>query len=102
MMKKRLRNKTCVGEFREWGVPIAVRRRRPDGFDDSLGRFIEEAVKAHGLAFGDGGHDDRLSSVVEVGEMTGPIETRLRHISLWLDARRFRAARDWTADGSVA
>jgi uncharacterized protein YggL (DUF469 family) len=101
-MKKRLRNKTHVGEFREWGVPIAVRRRHPDGFDDSLGRFIEEAVKAHGLAFGGGGHDDRLSGVVEVGEMTGPIETRLRHISLWLDARRFRAARDWTADGSVA
>jgi uncharacterized protein YggL (DUF469 family) len=58
MTKKRLRNKTHVGEFREWGVPIAVRRRHPDGFDDSLGRFIEEAVKAHGLALRGGGHDD--------------------------------------------
>jgi hypothetical protein len=44
-MRKRLRNKTHVREFREWGVPITVRRRHPDGFNDFLGRFIEESLK---------------------------------------------------------
>jgi uncharacterized protein YggL (DUF469 family) len=82
MMKKRLRDKTHAGGFEEWGVPTAVRHRHPDGFDDFLGRFIEEAIRAHGFAFGGGGHDDRLSGVVEVGKMTEPIETRMRHIGL--------------------
>jgi uncharacterized protein YggL (DUF469 family) len=76
-----------MGEFRKWGVPIAVRRRHPNGFDDFLDAFIAQAIEAQGLAFGGGGHDDRLTGVIEVGTMTDPIEARLQPIRRWLEAR---------------
>jgi uncharacterized protein YggL (DUF469 family) len=86
-MRKRLRKKRHMGEFRKWGVPIAVRLRHPNGFDDFLDAFIAQAIEAHGLAFGGGGHEDRLTGVIEVGTMTDPIEARLQPIRRWLEAR---------------
>jgi integrase len=61
-------------------VPIAVRCQQPDGFDDIMDELIGQAIEAHGLAFGDGGHDDRLSGVIEVNTVTDPIEARLQPI----------------------
>jgi uncharacterized protein YggL (DUF469 family) len=71
----------------EWGVPVAVRRRTPDGFDECLDDFLEQAIEAHGLAFGGGGHDDRLTSVIELGTISGPIEGRPQRICRGLEAR---------------
>ncbi|HEX2277045.1 MAG TPA: 50S ribosome-binding protein YggL [Candidatus Tectomicrobia bacterium] len=86
-MRKRLRQKPHLGAFVDWGVPIAVRRRHPDGCDGFLDDFIAQAIEAQGPAFGGGGHDDRLTGVIEVGTMTDPIEARLQLIRRWLEAR---------------
>jgi uncharacterized protein YggL (DUF469 family) len=86
-MKKRLRKKKHLREFREWGAPLAVRRRHPDGFDDFLDDFVEQAIEAQGLWFGGGGHDDRLIGVIEVGRAYEAIEARLQPIRRWLEAR---------------
>jgi uncharacterized protein YggL (DUF469 family) len=86
-MRKRLRQKPHLGAFVDWGVPIAVRRRHPDGCDGFLDDFIAQAIEAQGLAFGGGGHDDRLTGVIEVGTMTDPIEARLQPLRRWLEAR---------------
>jgi uncharacterized protein len=86
-MRKRLRKKKHMGEFREWGVPIAVRRRHPNGFDDFLDACIAQAIEAHGLAFGGGGQGDRLTGVIEVGRMAHPVEARLQQVRRWLGAR---------------
>jgi uncharacterized protein len=86
-MRKRLRKKRHMGEFRKWGLPIAVRLRHPNGFDDFLDAFIAQAIEAHGLAFGGGGQGDRLTGVIEVGRMADPIEARLQQVRRWLEAR---------------
>jgi ribosomal protein L32E len=64
-MRKRLRKKPHLGAFMDWGVPLAVRCQHPDGFDDFLDEFIAQAIEAYGLTFGGGGHDDRLTGVIE-------------------------------------
>jgi uncharacterized protein len=68
------------------GVPIAVRRRTADGFNEFLDDFLEQAIEAQGLTFGGGGHADRLAGVIGVGRADDPIEARLQHIRRWLDA----------------
>ena len=40
-MKKRLRKKKHLGEYRVWGVEIAVTRNRADGFDEFLNAFVD-------------------------------------------------------------
>jgi uncharacterized protein YggL (DUF469 family) len=63
-----------------------VRRRHPDGCDDFLDACLAQAIEAQGLAFGGGGHDDRLTGVIEVGRKAYPIEARRQPIRRWLDA----------------
>ena len=79
-MRKRLRKKRHLGEFREWGLPIAIQRTHPDGSDGFLDGFIAQAIAAHGLAFRGGGHGDRLAGVIEVGRTADPTEARLQHV----------------------
>jgi uncharacterized protein YggL (DUF469 family) len=86
-MRRRLRKKRHLGEFREWGLTIAIQRTHPDGFDDFLDDFIAQAIAAHGFAFRGGGHGDRLTGVIEVGRTGDPIAARLHHVRAWLGAR---------------
>ena len=86
-MNKRLRKKRHLSAFREWGAPLAVRRTHPDGFDDFMEDFLEQAIEAQGVFFGGGGHHERFSGMIEVGRATDPIDACLRHVRDWLDAR---------------
>jgi uncharacterized protein YggL (DUF469 family) len=86
-MRKRLRKKRHLGEFQEWSLPIAVQRTHPDGFDDFLEDFLEQAIEAQGLCFGGGGQGDRFSGVIEVGHTGEPIAARLQYVRHWLGAR---------------
>jgi uncharacterized protein YggL (DUF469 family) len=87
MMRKRPRKRTPLGACVAWGVPIAVRGRTPDGVNEFLDDLLAQAIAAHGLTCGGGGHDDRLTGVIEVGRAADPIEARLQHIRRWLEAR---------------
>jgi uncharacterized protein YggL (DUF469 family) len=82
-----MRKKRHLGEFREWGLPLAIQRTHPDGFDDFLDAFIAQAIAAHGFAFRGGGHGDRLTGVIGVGRTGDPTEARLQHVRHWLGAR---------------
>jgi uncharacterized protein YggL (DUF469 family) len=42
-MKKRLRKRRHLGQFSEWGAPIAVMRTHKSDFDSFLDDFIEQA-----------------------------------------------------------
>ena len=59
----------------------------PDGFDDFMDDFIEQAIEAQGIYFGGGGQGERFRGVIEVGRRGDPIEARVRHARAWLDAR---------------
>jgi hypothetical protein len=57
-MRKRLRKKKHVGEFRQYGFSIACRLREAvtaEEFDSFMDRFLAEAIEARGLAFTGGG-----------------------------------------------
>lgn len=68
MMKKRLRKKKHLEEFRQMGFSIHLRFRShlsPGEFDQFLDELIEDAVETEGLAFGGGGsHEQGLNGVV--------------------------------------
>ena len=78
-MRRRLRKKKHVGEFRQMGFSVECRLRpglSPQEFDQFTDEFIQHAVEAHGLLFGGGGspehgwdgtlsRDDRYDSTTE-------------------------------------
>ena len=87
-MKKRLRKKKHLGEFVEWGVPVAIARKQKDDFDSFLDDFIEQAIEGNGCYFGGGGKEDRLEGVIELGKTCDGPEERLKKIMSWLEARQ--------------
>ena len=65
-MRKRLRKKKRLGEFREWGREVTFRLSEgspPEGFLDG---FIE-MIEAAGLSCGGGGSGQEWKLVVELG-----------------------------------
>ncbi len=63
-MRKRLRKKKHLKEFREYGVSLVVEIHDGTEFHAFLDDFILKAVEANGLAFGGGG---MTLLVVDVG-----------------------------------
>lgn len=86
-MKKRLEKKKHLGEFVEWGVTVAVARRRKEDFDDFLDDFIEQAIERNDCYFGGGGKEDRLEGVIELGRTSDSPEKKLKKVISWLEAR---------------
>jgi uncharacterized protein len=87
-MKKRLRKKRHLGEFIEWGVPIAIMRTHKNDFDSFLDDFIEQAIERNGLYFGGGGKEDNLDGIIELGKTSDNPEERLKKIPEWLASRK--------------
>ncbi|MEK6570435.1 MAG: 50S ribosome-binding protein YggL [Bacteroidota bacterium] len=87
-MRQRLRKKKHLGEFAEWGVPIAIKRNRQDDFDGFLNDFIVQAVEGNDCYFGGGGKEDRLEGVIELGKTSNNPEERLKKVIEWIEARK--------------
>ena len=87
IMKKRIRKKKHLREYREWGVPIAIKRKREDDFDSFLDDFIEGAIEGNKCYFGGGGHKNELEGVIELGRIPEEIELRLKGVHSWLENR---------------
>ncbi len=86
-MKKRLRKKKHLGEFKEIGVPIAIKRKNEDEFDSFLDDFIVDAIERNECYFGGGGSKKDLNGVIELGKITDNRDARLEKIKSWLDKR---------------
>ncbi len=86
-MKKRLRKKKHLGEFIEWGMPIAIARKRKGDFDNFLDDFIEQAIEPNDCYFGGGGKDDRLEGIIELGRTSDSIEEKQKKVINWLETR---------------
>ena len=86
-MRKRLRKKKHLGEFAEWGIPIAIRRNRKEDFDRFLDDFIGQAVEGNDCYFGGGGNEDRLEGVIELGKKSNNPEDRMKKVIEWIEAR---------------
>jgi uncharacterized protein YggL (DUF469 family) len=44
-VRKRLRKKKHLGEYTEWGIPVAIRRTRQEGLETFLDDFLLQAVE---------------------------------------------------------
>ncbi len=86
-MKKRLRKKKHLGEFTEYGVPIAMRLSDDIDFDNFLDSFLD-AIEATGCYFGGGGKKDRFSGIIELGRESNSPEEKLHEISNWIKKNR--------------
>lgn len=65
-MKKRIRKKKRLGEFREWGCEIEITLRSPSDLDIFLDLFVQQ-IEEMGCYCGGGGAGVRLSMMAELG-----------------------------------
>jgi uncharacterized protein YggL (DUF469 family) len=89
-MRKRLRKKLRLREFREYGFDVSYRLR--DGFptaeaDDFLFRFLEHAIEANGLSCGGGGRPPDYEFCVTSARRGSPTEEQRAAVGAWLDGQ---------------
>lgn len=84
-MRKRLRKKKRIGEFREFGVEVFITLHMGVDFDAFLDDFICDAVEANGLAFGGGGCAPQFDGFLELGRQE-VLDSDLAIVSAWLAA----------------
>src|SRR3989304_3596579 len=73
-MKKRLRKKKRIGEFKESGFKIGFRfldELSTESIDHLIDRFIEQAIENNGLQFGGGGKGSEWDGFVVLDKHRG-------------------------------
>lgn len=90
-MKKRLRKKKRLGEFREWGREVSINLREGTSGEEFMDDFIEMIEDAK-LCCGGGGRGMEWKMIVEIG--ISEREARLNLIRQWLESRGDVA--DWS------
>ena len=86
-MKKRLRKKKHIGEFKIYGVPLAIKRNKKTDFDSFFDAFLEEAIEANDCFCGGGGKEDKLDVFIELGREDNKPEMALEKIKSWIKSR---------------
>ncbi len=86
-MKKRLRKKRYVGEFKEWGVTIAITRSKDANFETFLDEFIEQSMEGNCCHFTGTGEKKHLEGFIDLGSSLDQAEAKLANITAWLDKR---------------
>ena len=82
-MRRRLRKKKHLGEFREYSVSVRIGLRTGADFDAFLDDWIANAIEANGLQFGGGGRSDEIAGVVELGRFD-VCQNNLQKLENWL------------------
>ncbi len=85
-MKKRLRKKKRVGEFKVFGAAIVIVLREKSDYDAFLDSFLTEALEANGCFIGGAGLKNRFNGFIELGCRHDLPEQRLAAVSDWLKA----------------
>lgn len=82
-VRRRLRKKKHLGEFREFSVSVRIGLSPGTNFYAFLDDWITNAVEANGLQFGGGGRADEIDGVVELGRID-VCRNNLAKIEHWL------------------
>jgi uncharacterized protein len=86
-MKKRLRKKRRLCEFREFGFKVGFRfsgQLDTKSRNDLLDRFIEYAIENNGLQFGGGGGGNEWNGFVALDNSRGStLETHRQAVENW-------------------
>ncbi|MDP9195027.1 MAG: YggL family protein [Acidobacteriota bacterium] len=86
-MRKRLRKKKRLGEFKEFGLLVAVTPAFPIGSperDSLLDRFIGEAIERNDLSCGGGGGESWEFFVTANARRASVTEAQRRALEAWL------------------
>ncbi len=86
-MRRRLRKKRRVGEFREDAFPVAYTLHEgvsSDEADDFLASFLADAIEANGLLCGGGGRDASWSFFVTLAGRGSPRQHQRAAVGAWL------------------
>ena len=86
-MRKRLRKKRRLGEFREniFGVRFSLRNGiAPEADEEFLWRFLEGAIEANRLLAGGGGQGPTWEFYVQSSTRGSPLEAQRAAVGLWL------------------
>lgn len=87
-MRKRLRKKKRIGEFRELGFHVGLKFSSgmdSTSQDDLIDRFIEEAIENNELMFGGGGFEGEFSGFVTADSSRGSVtEGQREAVQKWL------------------
>lgn len=82
-MRRRLRKKKHLGEFREFSVAFRIGLSPGNEFYAFLDDWIANAIEANGLQFGGGGKSGDIGGVVELGRFD-VCRNNLAKIEHWL------------------
>jgi uncharacterized protein YggL (DUF469 family) len=86
-MKKRVRNKTRLGEFQEFGFKTGFcfsDQLSAESRNNLLNRFIEIAIEKNGLQFGGGGGGNEWNGIVALDKPRGStLETHRQAVESW-------------------
>ena len=86
-MRKRLRKKKYIGEFKEWGVTIFITRSTDPDFHIFLDEFIEQGLESNGCYFTGTSKEDSLEGFIDLGRSFDQAEAKLTKVNAWLDKR---------------
>jgi uncharacterized protein len=86
-MKKRLRKKKHLKEFREWGVTITITINLKQNVKSFCDDFLTNVLEPNKCYFGGGTIDNVLDGIIELGSNLNSIDSKLSCIKLWLDNR---------------
>ena len=105
-MKKRLRKKKHLGEFRQFGFSLACRFHTSvsfEQFDRFVNGFIIEAIEAEGLAFGGGGDpaQDWSGIICRAHRYDSITEEDRERVGNWLRGQEILAAVEISAPWDV-
>jgi uncharacterized protein YggL (DUF469 family) len=96
-MKKRLRKKKHLGEFRQFGFSISCHfqpNTPPEQFDRFVDEFITEAIEAGGLEFGGGGDPNKgwEGIACRAHRYDSTTEKDREHVKNWLGKQKILTA----------
>jgi uncharacterized protein YggL (DUF469 family) len=86
-MKKRFRKKKHLGEYKVFGISIAIRLRSKTIYDDFHHAFILQAIEKNGCWFGGGGFEDKMEGFIELGSIRNDPHAKRKSIIQWLESR---------------
>jgi uncharacterized protein len=91
-MRKRLRKKKHLGEFRQLGFEVTCQLQpnlSSESFDRFIDEFLAEAIEAHGLSFGGGGspESDWSGVVARTHRYASTTEEHRQLVQIWLRHR---------------
>lgn len=86
-MNKRIRRKKCLGEFKEFCAPIAIKITAGTDMEAFLNDLLTNAIEVNECCLGGGGDDEVFEGFLELGNASDKPEEKLEKVINWIKSR---------------